>query len=137
MRITQRPLQTVAAALLVLVAGCASVEPGPPALAPEPAPAAPLPGLQSPPRPAETIGTPFVCDDGLTVHVRFGEGSVTLFGLPEGDQVLLRDAGGVTPEETVWSNERLRAQFGLPPSGQGAVLHVLEPQPSTLHCRRR
>ncbi|WP_427914280.1 hypothetical protein ACPWT1_04885 [Ramlibacter sp. MMS24-I3-19] len=50
---------------------------------------------------------------------------------------MLRDAGGVTPEQTVWSNDRLRAEFGLPPGDAGAVLHLLQPQASTVRCQRQ
>jgi hypothetical protein len=39
-----------------------------------------------------------------------------------GDDVLLRDAGG-QGAQTVYSNPRLRAEFGLGEGGREAVLH--------------
>jgi len=36
--------------------------------------------------------------------------------------VLLRDAGGTTPLQTVYTNARLRAEFGLGVSGREAIL---------------
>lgn len=121
--------------LASLIAACASVDPAP---APEPAPAPAASPAAAPVTPdaSPVDGTTYACDTGLTVHARFGDSAVTVSGLPAGEEVLLRDAGGVTPEQTVWSNERLRAEFGLPPGGQGAELQLLQPSPSTLHCRR-
>jgi hypothetical protein len=46
-----------------------------------------------------------------------------LEGLRGGAQRLGRDAGGFTPEHTVWSSEGLRAEFGLGVDGRGALLH--------------
>ena len=39
-----------------------------------------------------------------------------------GNDVLLRDAGGMTPQQTVYSNARMRAEFGLGASGREAIL---------------
>lgn len=132
-----RPLAVLhAIAAVMLVAGCASVEP-PPAVVSvpdaDPAPPRVQPQAESP----AAQGVPYACDNGLTVHARFGEGAVTVSGLPQGEEVLLRDAGGVTPEQTVWSNEHLRAEFGLPPGSGGASLQLLQPQALTLHCQRQ
>ena len=65
--------------------------------------------------------THYRCDDGLTFTVRFIDGSAILKGA-RGDDVLLRDAGG-QGEQTVYSNPRMRAEFGLGASGREAVLH--------------
>ena len=135
-------VQLLAAGLLLLAAGCAAVDPPPPA----------APAVRNDPAPHETDaepnakpnaepslaeGTPYACDNGLTLHARFREDTLALSGLGQGEETLLRDAGGVTPEQTVWSNDRVRAEFGLPPGGEGAVLHLLQPPASTLNCRRR
>lgn len=133
---TTRAVMHAIAAVTLLVAGCTSVEP-PPAVMPLPAADPAPPEVQPRAEPPAAQGLPYVCDNGLTVHARFGEGAVTLSGLPQGEEVLLRDAGGVTPEQTVWSNEHLRAEFGLPPGGSGASLQLLQPQALTLHCQRR
>lgn len=139
MRLCRFPGPMVVAALALVLGACASVDPAPaPAPAPEPvpAPAASPAAVPIAPDASPTDGTRYACDTGITVSARFGDGAVTVSGLPAGEEVLLRDAGGVTPEQTVWSNERLRAEFGLPPGGEGAELQVLQPSPATLHCRR-
>ena len=61
------------------------------------------------------------CDGGLAFTVRFADGSAILKGA-RGDDVLLRDAGG-QGAQTVYSNPRMRAEFGLGASGREAVLH--------------
>ena len=50
-------------------------------------------------------------------------------------EVLLRDAGGLTPTQTVYSNPRMRAEFGLGAAGNQAVLRYLL-QPVVLRCAR-
>lgn len=128
-------VHAIAAGLLLSVAGCASVDPPPATPAPDTAPAPPQ--VQAPAEPPRVVeGIAYACDDGRTVHVRVEQDTVAIAGLARGDEVLLRDAGGITPEQTVWSNERLRAEFGLPPGGDGAELQLLQPAPATLHCRR-
>lgn len=129
--------RTIAAAIVLLAAaGCAGVDPAPRA---EPTPRSELAPADPPPepQPAAADGTRYACDNGLTIRARFTGDSVTLAGLPQGDEVLLRDAGGVTPEQTVWSNERMRAEFGLPPDSEGAALHLLQPESATVSCRRQ
>ena len=61
------------------------------------------------------------CDGGLQFTVRFADGSAILKGA-RGDDVLLRDAGG-QGAQTVYSNPRMRAEFGLGAGGREAVLH--------------
>ena len=141
---TVRSLVQLTAAGLLLVAGCASVDPPSPpatALRADPAPrqpeGEPEPYVKPGKEPSAADGVPYACENGPTLHVRFREDTLMLSGLGQGEETLLRDAGGITPEQTVWSNERLRAEFGLPPGGEGAVLHLLQPPASTLNCRRR
>jgi len=115
------------------LAGCAAV--APPAGAPQarvPAPAA-----------AEPVTAPagqalhLRCEDGSTVIVRFSDDTARLEGLPSGPQQLFRDAGGVRPQHSVWSNAQLRAEFGLGDGGRHALLHPLEPAGPPLHCQAR
>lgn len=78
-------------------------------------------------------GTPlYRCDHGLQFTVEFVDDTAVLKGA-RGDDVLLRDAGG-EGAQTVYSNPRMRAEFGLG-RGQEAVLHYLV-RPQVLHCRR-
>jgi hypothetical protein len=55
---------------------------------------------------------------------------------PRGRQELLRDAGGLTPQQTVYSNAEWRAEFGLGASGREAVLQTLKPA-TVLRCAAR
>ena len=136
-------VQLLAAGLLLLLAGCAAVDPPPaaPALRIDPpshqTERDAAPSVKPSAEPSAAEGAPYACDNGFTLHARFREDTLALSGLGQGEETLLRDAGGVTPEQTVWSNDRVRAEFGLPPGGEGAVLHLLQPPASTLNCRRR
>lgn len=65
------------------------------------------------------------CEQGLQFTVRFVNDTAVLKGA-RGDDVLLRDAGG-QGIQTVYSNARLRAEFGLGQSGREAVLQYLQP----------
>jgi hypothetical protein len=49
--------------------------------------------------------------------------------------VLYRDAGGTTPQQTVYANPRLRAEFGLGATGREAILHY-PLLPLTARCVR-
>lgn len=73
------------------------------------------------------------CDQGLQFSVSFGDGAAVLKGA-RGDDVLLRDAGG-QGAQTVYSNARLRAEFGLGESGREALLQYLQP-PLSARCQR-
>ena len=101
--------------------GCVSAPPAPPLLsAPAAAPAlsaSPAVGLQR-----------YRCDQNLEFSVRFMDDSAVIDAGARGNDVLLRDAGGVTPQQTVYSNPRLRAEFGLGAGGREAVLRYLAPQ---------
>ena len=61
------------------------------------------------------------CENAIEFRVRFIDNSAVLDG-SRGYDVLYRDAGGVTPSQTVYSNIRMRAEFGLGPSGREAIL---------------
>jgi hypothetical protein len=102
-------------------------------------PAAPVPPPASPP--AQGAGSPgasaarFRCDQGTEVSVRFSDDTAVIDSPAGSAEVLLRDAGGLTPQQTVYSNTRLRAEFGLGPAGRGARLHYL-PEQRLVHCVR-
>jgi hypothetical protein len=73
------------------------------------------------------------CEQGLQFSVSFNNGMAVLRGA-RGDDVLLRDAGG-QGAQTVYSNPRLRAEFGLGEGGREAQLQYLEP-PLLARCLR-
>ena len=73
------------------------------------------------------------CDQGVQFNVRFVNDTALLQGA-RGDDVLLRDAGG-QGTQTVYTNARVRAEFGLGATGREAVLHYLQP-PLTARCLR-
>lgn len=77
----------------------------------------------------------FRCDDASEFAVRFADDGAVIDAPARGSEQLLRDAGGVTPQQTVYSNGRLRAEFGLGGPGDEASLHYLSP-PLPLHCVR-
>lgn len=123
--VTARAPAVLAAALAAALLGaCTSTPFAPPAVAPALAPAPPAAGL---PR--------YRCDHGIVFTVRYGEDSAAIDAGPRGRELLLRDAGGVTPQHTVYGNERLKAEFGLGPAGREALLRVLEP-PLVARCVR-
>lgn len=75
------------------------------------------------------------CDHGISFTVQHGEDSVTIDAGPRGRHTLLRDAGGVTPQHTVYSNDGLKAEFGLGAAGKEAILRSPEP-PLVARCVR-
>ena len=75
------------------------------------------------------------CDEGSEFTIRFAEDSATMDAGPRGGEMLLRDAGGVTPQQTVYSNLRMRAEFGLGVSGREAILRYAEAA-SVVRCVR-
>lgn len=77
---------------------------------------------------AASAASHYRCEQDIDFTVRFMDDSATLDAGPRGSEVLLRDAGGVTPQQTVYSNPHLRAEFGLGANGRGAILHYLSPQ---------
>jgi hypothetical protein len=66
-------------------------------------------------------GERYRCEQGVTFNVRF-EGDSAIVDSSSGSDVLFRDAGGLTPQQTVFSNTRVKAEFGLGDSGREAVL---------------
>ena len=73
------------------------------------------------------------CEQGMQFTVKFVNDTAVLKGA-RGDDVLLRDAGG-EGAQTVYSNPRMRAEFGLGANGREAVLHYLQP-PLEARCVR-
>ncbi|QHI98720.1 hypothetical protein GT347_12395 [Xylophilus rhododendri] len=66
-------------------------------------------------------GTAYRCDNGVAVRVKETEGRATL-QTGRGTEVLLRDAGGVGPQQAVYSNPQVRLQTGMDPEARGAFL---------------
>jgi hypothetical protein len=124
---------TVACGLVALAAlgGCAS-EPQVP-LAPAPPALVPVPPKPEPPAPATSPH--YRCESNLEFSVRFADDSALLDMGPRGNETLLRDAGGVTPQQTVYSNARLRAEFGLGAQGREAILRYIA-SPQVVRCTR-
>ena len=123
---------------VLLLGGCASRPtpapvPGPPEqTAPSPPPPAPpAPEQQKPARLPH-----YRCDGGVDFDVQAGDDAVTLLFAAREPEKLLRDAGGVTPQQTVYSSTKLKAQFGLDPGGRGAQLNFADP-PLQVHCSRQ
>lgn len=111
--------------LATLLGGCAGAPP----------PAAPPP----PPRgaAAPVVGLPhYRCEHDIEFTVQFADDTALLDAGPRGRETLLRDAGGLTPQQTVYSNPRLRAEFGLGAGGREAILRYPEP-PLVVQCRRQ
>ena len=71
----------------------------------------------------------------MAFDLRFGDGSAELLFASREPEMLMRDAGGVTPRQTVYSSTKLKAEFGLDPGGRGAKLNFADP-PLEVHCRR-
>jgi hypothetical protein len=108
--------------------GCAVAPPDSPSPPPVSAPSSPpLGGIAGVPR--------YRCDQGTEFTVRFAQDTALIVNPKRGSEVLLRDAGGLTPQQTVYSNARLRAEFGLGPAGREARLRYL-PEPEVAHCVR-
>lgn len=61
------------------------------------------------------------CEHGIEFSVKFADDSAVLNG-SRGYDVLYRDAGGQGAKQAVYSNPRMRAEFGLGTSGQEAIL---------------
>ena len=66
--------------------------------------------------------TPFYrCEAGVDFTVRFVE-DTAVFNGSRGYEVLYRNAGGIGPGQTVYTNPRMRAEFGLGPTGREAIV---------------
>ena len=79
-------------------------------------------------------GVAYRCDQGEGFDVTFGNDAAVLTG-PRGRQELLRDAGGLTPQQAVYGNAAMRAEFGLGSDGRQAVLRTVKPV-AVLRCVR-
>lgn len=75
------------------------------------------------------------CDRDIAFTVRFGDDTAVLDLGSRGIETLSRDAGGVTPQQTVYSSPKIRVEFGLGESAREAVLRYLEP-PFAVRCQR-
>ena len=74
------------------------------------------------------------CENDVAFTVRFAEDSAAIDS-NRGYEVLYRTAGGLTPSQTVYSNPRMRAEFGLGITGREAILRYLI-QPVVVRCVR-
>ena len=125
-------LPVAGAVALLWLGGCAS--PSDPAAAPAAAQAASPAATASAPAIGQAPGGwRYRCDQGISFTVNFKDGSAVLDAGPRGSDVLLQDAGGATPQQTVYSNTRMRAEFGLGVSGREAMLRYASP-PLAAHC---
>ena len=61
------------------------------------------------------------CDHGLEFTVQLGVDSASIQS-NRGVEVLYLDAGGTTPQQRFFSNQRMRAEFGLGATAREAVL---------------
>ena len=74
------------------------------------------------------------CEHGIEFTVRFVDDSAILQGT-RANEVLFRDAGGQGPQQSVYANASMRAEFGLGASGREALLKY-PPLPLTARCVR-
>lgn len=94
----------------------------------------PAPQTPEPNAPATSASGPaqpglarYRCDNGVAFTARFDNGTAVIDAGARGTETLLRDAGGMTPQQTVYSSTSLKAEFGLEPDGRGAKLSYLAP----------
>lgn len=64
------------------------------------------------------------CENNIAFTVKFADDSAEI-NSNRGYEVLYRNAGANAPAQTVYSNPRVRAEFGLGASGQEALLRYL------------
>ncbi len=87
---------------------------------------------------ASPVASPVVphysCEHGITFTARFVDDTAVLDGA-RGREVLYRDAGGVSPSQSVYANTRMRAEFGQGATGREALLRYAEP-PLLVRCAR-
>jgi hypothetical protein len=114
----------------LLLAACASPPPRSQAV-PEPAPVS----QQASTAAAQAPLPHYRCDQGISFTVRFDDGSADIDAGARGRETLWRDAGGVTPAQSVYSSTSMKAEFGLDPDGRGAKLNYVSP-PLEAHCLR-
>ena len=115
-------------AIIVLLTGCAAhLVQAPAPIVASPAVTVAAPSGPQPPR--------FRCDHEIQFTVRFGDDSAQLDAGTRGSETLLRDAGGTSPQQTVYSSTTMKAEFGLGDDGREAKLHLVSP-PLEAHCVR-
>ena len=101
------------------------------------APTPPAAASPPAPEPQKPPALPhYHCGGALDFDLQAADDGVTLLFATREPEKLLRDAGGVTPQQTVYSSTKLKAQFGLDPGGRGAQLNFADP-PLEVHCRRQ
>jgi len=83
---------------------------------------------------AGTTQQHYRCEHGIEFGVRFVDDSAILSGA-RANEVLFRDAGGQGPQQAVYSNAAMRAEFGLGASEREALLKY-PPLPLTARCVR-
>jgi hypothetical protein len=126
---TMMRFPATAAILAFCLGGCAGPRaPATPGAGPAAATSAPSSAASM-----ASAGARYRCDQGFSFTVRFTEDSAVLDAGARGSEVLLRDAGGATPQQTVYSNTRMRAEFGLGATGREAMLRYASP-PLAAHC---
>lgn len=116
--------------------GCTVPVPNPsPEASPAP-PEAPAPAA-SPDTPGSLAASTarYRCEHDIEFRVQFANDSAIMDAGPRGTETLLRDAGGATPQQTVYSSARMRVEFGLGVSGREAILRYALP-PLVAHCIR-
>ena len=74
------------------------------------------------------------CENDVAFTVKFANDSATI-NSNRGYEVLFRTAGGLSAEQTVYSNPRMRAEFGLGTAGNQSILRYLL-QPVVVRCVR-
>jgi len=74
----------------------------------------------------------YQCENDVAFTVKFANDSAVV-NSNRGYEVLYRTAGGLTPSQTVYSNPRMRAEFGLGATGREAILRYLL-QPVVVRC---
>jgi hypothetical protein len=80
-------------------------------------------------------GPLYRCDNGAQWRVQFVGDTALISDASGQEEVLLRDAGGQGPQQAVFSNSTLRAQFGLGAEAREAALHYFAP-PVAVRCLR-
>jgi hypothetical protein len=123
-------------AALLLVGACAQQarlkEPAPSPASTPPSTPDIAPAVEPP---VQTGARLYRCDTGEVLLVHDEGDFVRLSGLSQAEERLGRDAGGLTPQQAVFSGPTLRAEFGVGADGHELVLQSTDP-PGLLHCRR-
>jgi hypothetical protein len=135
------PLLAAGVTAGVVLCACVAAPPSPVAVPAAPAVPAPVAAPAQPAasataaRPLVLAGSHYRCDGGAEFRVRFAEDAAVLDSPTQGSEQLLLDAGGVTPQQTVYSNARMRAEFGLGADGREAKLRFV-PDQKVVACTR-